>query len=102
MGIEKALCQFLLRYRTTPHPSTGETPAKLLFGREIKTRLHMLHPDEIEKTKEQITTKTHTREFESDDPVWIRNYIRKPKWTAEKVIAKTGPVSYKIRVRGWI
>ena len=30
---------FLLAYRMTPHSTTGCTPAKLLFGRELKTKL---------------------------------------------------------------
>jgi len=30
IGVEKALCQFLLRYRMTPHPSTGETIQKVI------------------------------------------------------------------------
>ena len=30
---------FLFTYRTTPHPNTGETPAKLLFGLNLRTKL---------------------------------------------------------------
>ena len=97
----KALCQFLLKYHTTPHPKTGETPSKLIFGREVKTRLHRLHPDDIEKPL-QTAALPHTRKFECNYPVWIRNYTGKPKWVAEKVIAKRGPVSYKVRVRGQV
>ena len=29
----------LLAYRTTPHMTTGATPAKLMFGRELRTKL---------------------------------------------------------------
>ena len=65
------------------------------------TRLHRLHLDEIEKPS-QAAALSHTRKFECDDPVWIRNYTGKPKWVAGKVIAKTGPVSYKVRVRGQV
>ena len=31
--------KFLTAYRTTPHSSTGVTPAKLLFNREIRTKI---------------------------------------------------------------
>ena len=85
VGVQKALCQFLLKYRSTPHPSTGETPSKLMFGREIRTRLHMLHPNEMEKPRQQETAKALTRTFKANDPVWVQNYTGKPKWLAGKL-----------------
>ena len=72
------LCQFLLKYRTTPHPKTGETPSKLMFGREVKTRLHRLHPDDIEKPL-QTAVLLHTRKFKCDNPAWVRKLRRKTK-----------------------
>ena len=36
---------FLLKYRTMPHSLTNETPAKLLLGRNIRTRLDLIKPD---------------------------------------------------------
>ena len=36
---QKELRKFLLGYRSTPHTITGESPAKLLFGREIRSKL---------------------------------------------------------------
>ena len=40
----KVLATFLLDYRSAPHSSTGETPAKLLFNREIRTKLPQCTP----------------------------------------------------------
>ena len=34
--------KFLTAYRTTPHRSTGVTPAKLLFNREIRSKISEL------------------------------------------------------------
>ena len=39
------LDEFLLAYRTIPHSSTGETPAFLMFGRELKAKLPELSPN---------------------------------------------------------
>ncbi|XP_022809728.1 uncharacterized protein K02A2.6-like [Stylophora pistillata] len=39
------LDKFLLAYRTTPHSSTGATPAFLMFGRELKSKLPELCPN---------------------------------------------------------
>ena len=35
----KELQKFLLGYRNTPHTTTGVSPAKLLFGRESRSKL---------------------------------------------------------------
>ena len=39
------LNKFLLAYQTTPHSTTGMTPASLMFRRELKTKLPELRPD---------------------------------------------------------
>ena len=39
------LDKFLLAYRTTPQSSTGATPAFLMVGRELKTKLPELRPN---------------------------------------------------------
>ena len=38
----RELLKFLVAYRTTPLTTTGESPAKLLYGREIHTKLPSL------------------------------------------------------------
>ena len=39
------LPKFLLAYRSTPQVSTGATPASLMFGKEIRTKLPELRPE---------------------------------------------------------
>ena len=41
----KDLSRFLLNYRATPHSTTGVTPAELLFGWKIATKLPDVQPD---------------------------------------------------------
>ena len=64
----------------------------------MSSRLHMLHPDDMNISKRYTNAEVRTREFEPDDPVWVRNCTGKSKWIAGKVIIKTGPVSYKVKV----
>ncbi|KAK3743001.1 hypothetical protein QZH41_007219 [Actinostola sp. cb2023] len=40
--MQAELRKFLMAYRTTQHSSTGSTPAKLLFNREMKSKLPQL------------------------------------------------------------
>ena len=40
---KEELDKFLLAYRITPHRSTGTTPAILMFGKELKTKINVQH-----------------------------------------------------------
>ncbi len=52
--------QFLLQYRATPHSTTGKSPAELLFGRPIKTKLPNIPPtvpgDEKVRMRDRLAT----------------------------------------------
>ena len=39
VSFKQLLNRCLRNYRATPHPSTGEAPAKLMFGRRMRTKL---------------------------------------------------------------
>ena len=51
------LDKFLLAYRTTPHGSTGTTPAFFMFGRELKTKLSEMRPNKsvLVRARENVT-----------------------------------------------
>ena len=40
--LEQALASFLLRYRSTPHATTGVPPCTMFLGRSLRTRLDLL------------------------------------------------------------
>ena len=93
-----ALSQFLLRYRTTPHPTTGKTPAELIFGRRIRTRLDLIHPTQTTKSQKKKSPRSeNSRELKVGDAVWMRNYTGRDKWVSGMVISKSGPLSYVIQ-----
>ena len=52
MSLKHRLANFLIMYRSTPHSVTGRTPAKLLFGRPIRTKFSLLRPN-LRKTVEE-------------------------------------------------
>ena len=56
---KEELYNFLLQYRATPHSTTERTPAELLFGRKIKTKLPQVPVDEDDKPDIAATRKTH-------------------------------------------
>ena len=51
--LEQTLATFLLRYRATPHATTGVPPSTLLMGRTLRTRLDLIKPDVGRRVREQ-------------------------------------------------
>ena len=44
-SIQERVSKFLFNYRITPHTTTGVSPATLLMGRRLRSRLDILFPD---------------------------------------------------------
>ncbi|CAG2187289.1 unnamed protein product [Mytilus edulis] len=101
--VSKKLAQFLLAYRNTKHSTTNETPAKLMIGRDLKTRMNLLRPNienQVQTKQEEMCDrrKTYQREFNDGQSVVVRDYRNKNKWTPGTISTKTGPVSYQVQI----
>ena len=100
--LETKLNRFLFHYRTTPHTTTGLTPAELLMGRHIRTHLDLMHPDlttEVHaKQQRQVTDRnkgTKDRTVAVGETVFVQDL---PSWTPGVVKEKRGPQSYLIEL----
>ncbi|XP_054287577.1 uncharacterized protein K02A2.6-like [Macrosteles quadrilineatus] len=51
---QEKLNSFLFAYRTSLRRSTGKTPAFMMFGRELRSKLDMLFPDVEQKNDEEL------------------------------------------------
>ena len=100
--MEHRVADFLLKYRTTPHSTTGATPAELLMKRRLRTRLSLVKPDltqEIEnKQSKQKQRKdlnnNKDRQFSENNIVWIRNTQAKGnivRWILGRIVKVCGP-----------
>ena len=62
----KELNTYLVAYRSLPHPTTGMSPAEILFGRKIRTRLPELSDVHVEQevcdrdTEQKYKSKAYT------------------------------------------
>lgn len=96
------LLDYLFDYRNTVHCTTGETPARLMFGRELRTRLDLILPKENEATfdaDKNYINNNRNRYFKVGDLVWIRGYsARKEKWLEGKVLKIIGNRMYEVFV----
>ena len=99
------ITSFLLSYRTTPHTTTGCTPAELLMNGRLRTRLDLLRPDLRKKVAKpsSLQPRAPRRQLSVGDPVLIRDYreSRNP-WTKGVIISKLGPVTYRVQVEDFI
>ncbi|XP_046862892.1 uncharacterized protein LOC124456513 [Xenia sp. Carnegie-2017] len=95
------LARFLLGYRTTPHTATGCTPAEILMGRRLRTRLDILHPslaNKMDKKSHQLPKLTK-RKLEIGDPVMVKDYrARRDRWIQGVIQMKLSPVTYQVLV----
>lgn len=104
MCIDDKISLFLLRYRTTPNCTTGQSPSDLFLKRHIRTRLDFLKPNIHETVrrkqywqKNQHDYRARERSFAVDNSVFLRSTVGgDPKWLSGVITQQTGPVSYKV------
>lgn len=108
MSMKHRLANFLLRYRTTPHSTTGVTPAELMVKRCLRTRLSLIKPNlaqvveskqEKQKVYKDMKCK-RDRPFVRYDRVRVRNTkanSKMEKWIPGTVVKVCGPRSYVVR-----
>ena len=107
-AIQDTLDRFLFNYRLTPHSTTGVSPAELMFGRRLRSRLDLLWPADgvssrvskkQEAQKKEHTNVPRTLHLPPESPVMIRNYTPGgSKWIPSSVVKQTGPLSYQCAV----
>lgn len=95
-NLNEKLSELLFNYRNTPHCTSGVTPAKLLLGRELRSRLDLVMPTNSQK-RDVGSSIVCKRQFEVDDLVWLTWYVsRKEIWTVGKIIRKIGNRMYEV------
>ncbi|XP_062404761.1 uncharacterized protein K02A2.6-like [Sardina pilchardus] len=108
-SLKTRISRFLAAYRSTPHATTGRSPAEMLFGRPVRTRWDLLRPDtqtKVFRNQERMICRGNrtrpTRTLMSGSEVWVRDFTGRQKWIPGVVMTSTGPLSYKVRVDGQV
>ena len=103
---QQRIIRFLLSYRSTPHASTGSSPAKLFLGRELRTRLSLTRPDlasrvacQQGKTKRNHDKHAKFRDVAVGDTVLARDHLSSCKWQSGTVVQQTAPHSYSVQLQ---
>ncbi|XP_043478167.1 uncharacterized protein K02A2.6-like [Leptopilina heterotoma] len=101
---QDALVKFLFHYRSSPHCTTGVSPAELQLGRKLRTRWDLLKTEIRERViKEQGKQKNYYGgnrkvEFNEQEVLMAKDYSgKKNKWCKVQVAKRLSPVSYLVR-----
>ncbi len=102
------IARFLFSYRITPQTTTGVSPAELLMGRTLRSRLDLLRPDVARRVEDNQSHQKRRhdghasiRSFSEGEEVYVRNYCRgaEKKWLPGRIVTCTGPVSYQVELQ---
>ena len=103
--LQHQLQNVLITYRSTPHATTGQSPASLFLGSPLRTRFDLLRPVVGERVRgEQARQKhhhdghRHYREFPVGTHVMVREGRDKSQWLPGTVRERRGPVSYLVEM----
>ena len=101
--VDDVVARYLLTYRNTPHCTTGESPAMLLMGRRLRTRLDLMIPNVREHVEQkQETMISHSadrgcRIFVEGESVLARNYSG-DKWITGEIDEVLGHKHYHVKL----
>ena len=102
---KEVLCNFLRNYRSTPHISTGRSPADLMFnGRAYRTKLparqHEYDDAEVRKTdalaKERMEAKADRKCTVKECDISVGNYVLVKQQHKNKLSTPFSPTRYKV------
>ncbi|XP_036345562.1 uncharacterized protein K02A2.6-like [Rhagoletis pomonella] len=96
--IDKVVCNILLNYRRTPHATTGESPASLMFNRQIRSRLDIMLPTTLLPENPKCEMNSKLRRLQVDDRVSVRDYTSTEKYQFGIVIEVLGKLHYNVKL----
>lgn len=103
-NLQPNLNKFLQQYRKIPHCETGESPASLFLGRNIRTILDLIRPQNVKTTtteKQQSLFDPSFRSFEPGQTVYtLSGNARMDKWIRGVIFARIGDLHYEIIYNG--
>ena len=105
-SVEVNVSCFLLQYRITPHSTTGVSPAEMLLGRCLRSRLDLVVPDirskVLKKQQTQIINhdkKARNQNLQVGDAVSVSNFPSGNGWLPGVIEERSGPLSFQIKLQ---
>jgi hypothetical protein len=103
-SMQTTISRYLCAQHNTPQTTTGMTPAELLCGRKLRTRLDAMKPsaqENVFRNQERINRGRQAPEFLVGDQVFAREFPRStgtPRYVRGTIVDRRGNFSYVIRL----
>ncbi|XP_036317440.1 uncharacterized protein K02A2.6-like [Rhagoletis pomonella] len=94
-NMQRELSTILMAYRRAVHPATQQSPAVLMLGRQLQSRLDLLNRKEPRDQNERIRPQ---KEFLVGERVAIRDYLSANKWRFGRVAQRQGDLHYQVQL----
>ena len=101
-ALETRVTWFLFHYRTTPHATTGQSPAELMLGRQLRTHLDLLKADiraHQEQQKRVHNAHLQPWKLHPGAQVYAKNFGQGPPWLPGVIQESKGLVSYTVELK---
>lgn len=98
--MQRRIARFLFRQHNTVQSTTDQTPAKLMFGREMRTQLTAIVPEPSAKAPSEEEKLPHSRRIESGQRIYARQFHRKPGWVEATALKRIGLRSWLVDIGG--
>ena len=102
-SLETRISHFLFKYRTTPHTTTGVSPAELLMDSFVHTyhysTLILQYLTELlidSKIRDNYDSHARKRHFTIGDTVFVHDFLTGKKWLPGTVTQVRGPPSFLV------
>jgi len=96
--LDTCLSRFIFNYGTTPHTTTGVSPAEPLMNRKLHLLLDLLSPsveDKVQENEQKRYNDLHTRERR----LCIGDQVMVQGLGMGLILQQPGPLSFKTRLR---
>lgn len=106
--LDTLILRYVFDYRITPHSTTGISPAKLMFGRELRSRFDLLRPQTVDSKIQKVQNRqtenysgSRDAMFDVGDKVNIKDTsVNNNRWLPAIIEEVRGPRSYTCKILG--
>lgn len=99
-SLQQNINVFLRQYRKAPHATTGQPPAVLFLGRNLRTSLDLIKPEDVTtkiSEKQRASFNPTFRMFSSGQSVkFLSGNPRMDKWIPGTIVTRLGDLHYEI------